>query len=143
MAEGFSIPPQPAPDPDSQGFWDATARGELAICRCLECRTWLQPPLERCSHCAGETRFERVSGNGRLYSFIVVRHPSCPGYLENLPYIVGLIELEEQSGLRLPAGVVGAPADRIRIGQGVRVEIVDLPGGDFRIPVFRTEDAAD
>ena len=95
-----STPPQPAPDPDTQGFWDATAAGTLALCRCVACRTWLQPPLERCRACAGSTRFETVSGRGTLYSFIVTR-------------------------------------------QRVRAEIVDLPGGAFRIPVFRVDEPCD
>ncbi len=136
----LSTPVQPAPDPDSRGFWEATAAGELAICRCVGCRAWLQPPLERCRHCAAATRFERVSGRGTIFSFIVVRHPCSPGYLDDLPYLVGLIELEEQAGLRLPARLVGIAAEAVQIGQCVRAEIVDLPGGEFRIPVFRVED---
>lgn len=140
--EAQSTPPQPAPDPDSEGFWRATADGALAICRCVECRSWLQPPLERCRRCAGMTRFERVTGRGTVFSFIVARHPCCPGYLDAAPYIVALIELDEQAGLRLTARITGVAPDRVRIGQRVRVEIIDLPGGDYRIPVFRVEELA-
>jgi hypothetical protein len=140
--DAYSLPPQPAPDPDSEQFWEATTRGELALCRCVECRTWIQPPLERCRHCAGETRFESVSGGGTIYSFIVVRHPCCPGYLDDLPGLVGLIELDEQAGLRLTARLVDAEPGQLAIGQRVQAEIVDLPGGEFRVPVFRVVDSA-
>ena len=134
----LSIPPQPAPDIDTQGFWEATAAGRLAICRCRACGLWLQPPLERCRRCAGETSFEEVSGMGELYSFIVVHHPAVPGYLDELPYVIGLIELAEQSGLRLPARVVGADPGDLRVGQAMEAEVVDLTGGDYRVAAFRT-----
>lgn len=133
----LTLPPQPVPDADTRGFWEAMAMGRLALCRCQVCGLWHQPPLERCRRCAGETAFEEVSGQGRLHSFIVVRHPAVPGFLDELPYVVGLVELAEQRGLRLPGGVVGAAPDELEIGQGVVVEIVDLPGGDCKVPVFR------
>lgn len=133
----LDTPPQPEPDLDSEGFWRATAEGRLALCRCRSCGLWLQPPLERCRRCAGETAFEAVAGRGRLHSFIVVRHPAVPGYLEQLPYVVGLVELEEQDGLRLPARVVGFEPDEVRVGQPVEAEIVPLAGGDHRVAVFR------
>lgn len=133
----LDTPPQPAPDADSEGFWQATAEGRLALCRCRSCRLWLQPPLERCRRCAGETTFEPVTGRGRLHSFIVVRHPSVPGYLDQLPYVVGLVELEEQDGLRLPGRVVGVEPDEVGVGQSVEAELVPLPGGDRRVAVFR------
>lgn len=136
------IPPQPAPDVDTQGFWDATAAGKLAICRCQKCQLWMQPPLERCRLCGAETRFEQVSGDGTISSFTVVRHPAVPGYLEDLPYVVAIVELVEQKGLVLPTRLLDARPDETRVGQRVSVEITDLPGGDYRVPTFRIVDDA-
>lgn len=136
MAE-VEIPPQPLPDEDTEGFWRATAEGRLEICRCRDCHRWLQPPLELCPSCWGETTFEPVSGRGELYSYIVVHQPAIPGYREDLPYTVGLVELEEQAGLRLPARIVGIDPGDSEVGLAVEAEIVDLPGGDFRVAVFR------
>jgi uncharacterized OB-fold protein len=140
MATAEEFPPQPLPDPDSQGFWQATADGRLALCRCQECHLWLQPPLERCRACGGATAFEPVSGRGRLYSFIVVHQPAVPGYRDKLPYIVGLVELAEQSGLRLPGRIEGVEASKLADGSPLRVEIVDHPGGPYRVPIFRPDD---
>jgi len=131
-----SVPPQPAPDADSAGFWQATADGRLALARCTECRHWLMPPLERCRRCGGPVAWEVVRGTGRVHSFIVVHYPAVPGYAEDLPYVVGLIELDEQPGLRLSARIVGVEPDAVRIGQPVLADIVDLPGGPYRVPVF-------
>jgi uncharacterized OB-fold protein len=135
-AADFSAPPQPAPDADSEGFWQATAEGRLAMCRCQSCGIWLQPPLERCRACNGETGWEEIAGTGTVYSFIVVRQPSVPGYLDDLPYVVALVELDEQPGLRLPSRLDGADPDAVAVGARVRAQLVPLAGGEFTIPVF-------
>ncbi len=131
-----SEPPQPLPDLDTEGFWQATARGELALCRCHDCLLWVQPPLERCPSCAGPTSFQPVSGIGRVFSFIVVRHPAVSGFEHELPMVVAIVELEEQVGLRLTSRIVG-PLEEVEIGSRVVAELVALPGGDFHAPVFR------
>lgn len=129
-------PPQPAPDADTEQFWRATAEGHLAMCRCQECGLWMMPPLERCRVCAGPTAFQDVAGTGTLYSFIVQHHASVSGYTENLPYAVGLVELDEQPGLRLPTRIVGIDVTDIACGMRLQVEFEPLPGGDFITPVF-------
>lgn len=136
---GAGIPPQPRPDLDSEPFWQATAQGRLELCRCQDCGLWHQPPQDRCRHCHGTTGFEEVSGNGTVSSFIVVRHAAVPGYLDELPYVVALVELDEQAGLRLPGRIVGADPDSVKVAARVRAEIVPLRGGDYRVPVFRCD----
>ncbi|MFF0818217.1 Zn-ribbon domain-containing OB-fold protein [Rhodococcus sp. NPDC003318] len=126
--------PQPTPDPDSQGFWDATASGELRICRCRECRTWMHPPQEVCPQCANEVSFEPVPGTGIVYSFIIVRHPAVEGF--EVPYVIAVTELDGTDGIRLSTRLVDVDPERVWIGMPVRVRIVDHPGGDFRVPVF-------
>lgn len=137
MSDLADIPPQPLPDVDTEGFWQATAGGYLAMCRCRSCRQWLQPPLERCRICAAETAFEPVAGTGVIYSFIVVRQAAVPGYLHDLPYVVALVDLDEQPGLRLPGRVVDIDPGDVSVGMRVAAELVALPGGDHVVPVFR------
>jgi uncharacterized protein len=132
-------PPQPVPDIDTEGFWGATADGRLALCRCTECRVWLQPPLERCRICGGPTAFEDVTGTGTIHSFVVQRQPSVVGYLDTIPYVIALVELDEQPGLRLPTRIVGIEPERVTVGIPVVAEIFDLPGGDYKVPVFRPQ----
>lgn len=132
-----SLPPQPHPDFDSAPFWAATAEARLELCRCDACDIWHQPPLEHCRECGGETGFAPVSGAGTLRSFIVVRHAAVPGYLDDLPYVVGLVDLDEQAGLRLPTRLLDADLETLEIGQRVSAEIVPLAGGDFYVAAFR------
>jgi uncharacterized OB-fold protein len=131
------VPPQPVPDADTEGFWRATARGEMALGRCGDCRRWQHPPVERCRVCEGLTAFEPISGAGHIFSFIVVHRASVPGFAGVLPYVVALVELDEQPGLRLVSRLVGVEPDAVAIGGRVQGEIEDLPGGPYRVPVFR------
>lgn len=130
------IPPQPVPDEDTVEFWRALDDGSVAMCRCQQCGCWLHPPLERCPKCWGATAFEAVAGTGELYSFIVVYQPAIPGYRDKLPYVVGIVELDEQPGLRLTGRIVGVEPDAVRVGQRVRARIEPLPGGDYKVAVF-------
>lgn len=131
------IPPQPLPDADTEGFWHATKRGEIALCRCQDCRRWQHPPVERCRTCAGPTAFEPIGGGGSVFSFIVVHRASVPGFSSLLPCVVALIELDEQPGLRLVSRLADVEPGAVQIGQRVQAEIADLPGGEYRIPIFR------
>jgi uncharacterized OB-fold protein len=125
--------PIPIPDPDTAGFWEATSQGHLALCRCQSCQTWMHPSLERCRRCGGPTAFEPVSGRGRVFSFIVVRHPAVPGH--KVPYVIALVELEEQAGLRV-SGLVHAEPDAVTVDAPVQVRLAPVGESGFQTPEF-------
>jgi uncharacterized OB-fold protein len=129
-------PPQPRPDLDTAGFWEATARGELSLCRCEQCRRWQHPPVERCRECAGTTSFEPVSGAGTVFSFIVANRASVPGFSALVPYVIAVVELDEQPGLRLVSRLAGVEPTEVEIGLRVEAEIEELPGGKYHVAVF-------
>jgi uncharacterized OB-fold protein len=125
--------PIPIPDPDTAGFWEATSHGQLALCRCQTCRTWMHPSLERCRRCGAPTAFEPVSGRGRVFSFIVVHHPAVPGHA--VPYVVALVELEEQAGLRV-SGLLQAEPDAVTVDAPVQVQLAPVGESDYQTPEF-------
>ncbi|MCW2649508.1 MAG: hypothetical protein JWR32_484 [Mycobacterium sp.] len=125
--------PVPVPDPDSAPYWEALKNGKLMLCRCDDTGTWIHPPLERSRFTGGPVHFEEVSGKGSIYSYIVVRQALVPG--RTPPYVVGLIELAEQPGLRINAVVDADPAD-VRVGQQVQARIAELGDSGFCIPEF-------
>jgi uncharacterized OB-fold protein len=132
-----NVPLQPAVNPDSEGFWSAAADGRLALCWCGACARYQHPPLERCRVCAGRTGFQAVSGDGVLFSYIVVHRAIAPGYLDRPGHLIGLVELIEQPGLRLPTQLPDLDAQTARIGMPLRAHLQPLPGGAFSVPVFR------
>ncbi|CAB4364592.1 MAG: DNA-binding protein [Actinobacteria bacterium] len=129
-----TIPPQPLPDVDSQGYWDATAAGQIAIARCAECRAWVHPPIERCSACGGPLAFEQISGNGVVNSFIIMHRASVPGQ-GDAPHAIALIDLDDAPGVRLTGRVTGDPS-LVRVGDRVTAHLIDVVGGTYRIPEF-------
>lgn len=140
MTVDLDQPPHPSPDPDTEGYWEATVAGGLSLARCLGCREWHHPPFERCPTCGGAIAFERVDGSGTVFSLVLVHQPTVPGYLRDLPYAVALVELDEQPGLRIP---VRAPRTHpVAIGDRVELELVDLPGCRYRIPSIRSTSVA-
>jgi len=126
-------PPRPVVDVDTAGYWAAAGRGEFVLCRCTDCRHWLQPPMERCRHCGGDTAFEPATGTGSVHSFIVVRHPSVPAFARLLPYAIVLVDLAE--GVRMTGRFLGEPAD-VRLGLPVTVGFERLPRAEQSAVVF-------
>jgi uncharacterized protein len=129
----LASPPIPVPDPETAGFWQAIADGELAIARCADCRRWQHPPTEACRHCGGVMRFEPVSGRGTVFSFIVVRQPTVPGH--EAPYVVAIVELAEQADVRL-SGILRVAPDEVRVGLAVTAVIEPVGTSEFSAPEF-------
>lgn len=71
--------PIPVPDPDSGPYWEGLKNGKLMLCRCDDTGKWIHPPLERSRYTGGPVHFEAVSGDGTIFSYIVVRQALVPG----------------------------------------------------------------
>ncbi|HEV7853577.1 MAG TPA: OB-fold domain-containing protein [Mycobacterium sp.] len=133
------LPPIPVPDPDTAPFWDGLKDGRLMLCRCDDTGKWIHPPLERSRFTGGPVHFEEVGGEGTVFSYIVIRQALVPG--RTPPYVIALVELAEQPGLRISAVLDLDPAD-VRIGQPVKLRIADLGESGFRIPEFVVKESA-
>ena len=105
--------PVPIPDPDTQPFWDACARGELHVQRCGSCRKWLWQPRPICSGClAPDPIWTRLGGDGRIASWTVMRPPTLPAYANSVPFVVLLVTLDE--GIRMLGYLVDEAGARLR-----------------------------
>lgn len=132
--------PVPEADPDSAPFWEGVNRGRLVIQRCSGCGRHRFPPGEVCPECLGrEAEWTEVSGRGRVYSWIVVRHPiPREVFADEVPYVVALIDLEE--GVRIASNLIGIEPDAVRDGMAVEV-IFRRCGNDRQLHAFRPADA--
>jgi|SRR6476620_3065962 uncharacterized OB-fold protein len=122
----------PADDPDARFFWSSGADGHLRVHRCVDCSHFVHPPTGHCPwcgsrHCAPHV----VSGNGRVHTFTVNYQPWVHG---QDPYIIVIVELDEQAGLRLTSNLVNCSPDEVIIGMPVRVGFVARHG--FYYPLF-------
>jgi len=124
-------------DIDSAPFWDGLRRHELVILRCGDSRTFVHPPQASCPRCLSlDVAPEPVSGRGTVYSFTVANREFAPGIKP--PYVVGLVDLEEQESLRVVTNLVNVTIGDVRIGMPVRVLFCDLEldGEDATLALF-------
>jgi uncharacterized protein len=127
--------PVPVPDIDSALFWAGLRRHELVILRCGECRMFVHPPQASCPRCLSlDLAPEAVSGRGRVYSFTVANREFAPGIKP--PYVVAVVDLEEQDGLRLVTNLINVTVGDVHIGMPVRVLFFDLDGEDVTLAYF-------
>jgi uncharacterized OB-fold protein len=128
--------PRPQPEALSRFYWDGAAAGRLLLQRCRSCEQLQFPPDVCCVHCQSD-QFDHVevSGSGSIYTYAVVERALHAGFVDAVPYVVALVELVEQPGLRLITNVVDTPPERIYCGMPVAVVFEDR--GGVTMPQFR------
>ena len=127
--------PLPRVDEESRGYWEALARHQLYFQRCRDCGTKRFYPRAFCPRClSSSTEWVRASGRGAAYSFTVTHQNQAPGFREELPYVLAIVELDE--GVRIMTNVVGCAPDAIRIGMRVEVVFDDVTA-EITLPKFR------
>jgi uncharacterized OB-fold protein len=114
-------------------FFDAAARDELLIRRCRPC-THPEPPEARtCGVCgAVELDWVPASGRARLVTWTVVHRAPHPDFAGAVPYVAGVVELEE--GPWLHTRILDDPAP-LRAEAAMRVAFVHPEQGES-IPAF-------
>src|SRR5215475_1735778 len=126
--------PVPEINEDNEAFWTGGRENRLMVTRCGDCGYLTHPPTPRCPNCFSDNVAPSpVSGRGRVYSFTINRREWTPDL--EVPYVIAVVELEEQPGLRLLTNVVGCAVEDVAIDMPVEVEFVER-GAAFP-PVFR------
>lgn len=113
----IAIPRPDVTDPMTEGFWAAARNGRLVISRCVHCGYRLWPPEEGCPNCL-QTGFEweEIAPRGTLWSYAVYHRALDPAFADDVPYAVGLVELE--GGFKM-YGILRADLDTVKIGAPV------------------------
>ena len=133
----MTAPPEAKADRYTRPYWDGLREGRVMLPRCCRCGHLQFPMGPCCSECLHEEfRWERMSGRGQVWSYVVYHHAFHPAFADRLPYNVATVLLDE--GPRLLSNVVGVPADAIR--SGLRV-VAELPAADGLLR-FRPDAAA-
>jgi uncharacterized OB-fold protein len=132
-AADSGLPPVPAVTALTEPFWRGGAGGRLLIVRCRACGFWLHPPGPVCRRCLSKDLHpEPASGRGRVRTFTVNHQPWFPAL--PTPYVLAIVELDEQPGLQFLTRLVDCPAETVRSGLPVRVRFE--PHGDVYLPLF-------
>lgn len=128
--------PLPVPDADSAPYWDGCKAHQLLLQRCDHCSVFRFPASPTCPNCSSElATWVRSSGQGKVFSWIVVRHPvPADVYGADVPYTIALIELEE--GVRMASNVLGCEPEAVYAGMPVSVHFEDVTP-EISLPKFK------
>jgi uncharacterized OB-fold protein len=126
----------PALDDHNGAFWTGGADGQLRIAYCAGCGKWVGPPAADCPDCDGPVEARPVSGRGTVFTYTVNHQPFNPAV--PVPYVIAIVELEEQDGLRIATNIVDCEPDSVYVGLPVEVRFERQDVGDesVYVPVF-------
>jgi uncharacterized OB-fold protein len=120
----------------NRAFWTGGADGLLRITQCTQCALWTSPPAPDCPDCGGALVARPVSGRGTVFTYTVNHQAFNP--LVPVPYVIAIVELDEQSDLRVVSNIVDCEPDSVYVGMPVeaRFEHHDIDDGSVFVPVF-------
>lgn len=135
---GGDGPKRPLPQSNAltQPFWEAAKEERLTVQRCRACNRLVWYPREFCPHpsCfSDDLEWVDVSGKGRLHTFTIIAQAQDPWFQERVPYIFGVIQLDE--GLRM-MGNVDIPVEDAACDIPVEVYFEKIDD-DWTLPQWR------
>lgn len=105
-------------------FWEAAKKHELLVQKCRKCLVHIFPPMASCIECgSGDLEWVRSNGKGIVYTYAVIHQDLNRGFDKDVPYVLGLIELDE--GPRLYAVIRNKP-EEVKIGARASVSFEDV-----------------
>lgn len=125
----------PRPTEDSEPYWDYCRKGELRMQKCKECGWVRFPPSVICPRCWSLAHeWTKLSGRGKVWSWVVFHQAFYPGYADAVPYNTAIVELEE--GPRLHSNIIGCRNEEIYIDMPVEV-VFERVDAEVTLPKFR------
>ncbi|MDP3893356.1 Zn-ribbon domain-containing OB-fold protein [Nocardioides sp.] len=125
----------PVPTPETQHYWDRAAEQELWLPHCDACARYVFYPRTPCPTCGSDKLgWQQLSGRGTLASF-VINHRAAPGYEDDAPYVIALVELEE--GPRLTANLLDVDPTPEAVSVGMPLEVGFEQRDEIWLPQFR------
>lgn len=128
--------PLPLPEltPENEAFWTGGATGALRIMACSDCDYRIHPPQLICPQCLSRAVAPvTAAGTGTIHSFTINRQAWLPDL--KTPYVIAIVDLDDQPGVRLTARVECDVLDAVAIGTAVSVDFENRQ--DVFVPYFR------
>ena len=120
--------PAPPISAENKPFFDASARGVLALKDCDACGRFHYYPRALCPHCFSDrTRWVDAVGTGTIYSYSVLRLGTP------VPFALAYVQLAE--GPRMLTNIVDCDLDALEVGMAVRVVFKPAADGTM-VPMF-------
>ena len=127
--------PLPTIAGETKPFWDSCRQGKLLLQKCGSCGEYQFYPRGICADCwSTDIHWIQASGKGTVWTFTVTYQNRTPGFVEELPYVVALVELEE--GVKMFTNIVDCDPKGVEIGMPVEVTFVRA-NDQVTVPYFR------
>ena len=131
----------PAITSRNEPFWTAGRDGVLRFQRCQNDGFYVHPHSVLCPVChSKDLVYEAVSGTATVHTFTVNHQPWMP--VPELPFVLAIVELPEQEGLRLTTVITGCAPDDVYIGMPVEVIFEAHEDENVWIPMFTPAEGA-
>jgi len=118
----------------NQPFWDGLKNRELRLQQC-DCGEVRYPPAPLCPRCWSRGySWAKLSGYGKVNSWVIFHQSYFRGYDDALPYNVAEVELDE--GPRLLTNLIEIDNSDIKAGLPVEIVFEDVTS-DITLAKFR------
>jgi uncharacterized OB-fold protein len=108
-------------------FFQNLKKGQLTTTKCKKCAQLLWPPRIVCPNClSNELEWIDLGIEGELYAFTEVRVGAPLGFVQDVPFCVGLVKI---GGLLISSRIDNAKYDQLKIGDKVWLKVVELEDG--------------
>jgi uncharacterized OB-fold protein len=129
------LKPLPRINDETRPFWEGARAGELRMQKCTDCGHIRFPIIHVCPVCLSYAfDWKALSGRGEVFAYIVYHRAYHKGFVEDVPYNVALVQLEE--GPRMYSNIVGCENSAVKVGDRVHV-VFDVVTPDVTLPRFR------
>ena len=127
--------PLPVIDEDTAPYWEYCKKHELRMQECKQCGHIRFPVSIICPKCHSmEAEWTKLSGKGKVYTYIIYRQVFHPSYENDIPYAAAIIQLDE--GPRMDSNITGCKVDDIEIDMPVESYFDDV-NDEISLPKFR------
>jgi uncharacterized OB-fold protein len=131
----------PEPSTTTAPFWEACKAHKLLLQQCRACGHIQFYPRSLCTACSSDQlEWSAADGTGTVYSYSTVYRALLPGFEDDVPYVVAMIELDE--GVRLVSQIIYCEPEEVFIGLRVSVIFEEAREGVV-LPKFRPLPAND
>ncbi len=133
----MDIPKKPVPivNPWAKPFWEAARERRFIIQQCTDCKKYIFYPRICCPHCFSDrVEWVEASGKGTIYSYTVVLNNAPSAFMNDVPYVIAVVKLEE--GVQLLSNIVDCDPEKVRCDMNVEVTFEKLDD-QFTLPKFK------
>ena len=137
------------PDPDTREWWEATRQHKYLVRQCRRCgHKWFPPNIPACNRCmAMDIGWFETAGTGVIHSYVVVVQPIIGAFVNSVPYVVAIMELddckEEDGTVTRVAGVLTNDEANVAIGLPCAVVFEETSDPKIVMPRWRISGTAD